>query len=265
MTLPSLFISHGSPTFALEPGRLGPLLRRLGERLPRPRAVLVLSPHWMSRATEVQASPAPATIHDFGGFPPALYALSYPAPGAPELALEAIDLLARHGIAARATTAGGFDHGAWVPLMHLYPAADVPVLQISHPVTRDPRVPFTLGEALAPLRETGVLIIGSGSLTHNLQEVRGGTRAATYAAEFAEWVWQTLAAGDLEGLFDYRIRAPHAERAHPTDEHFLPLYFALGAAGVERSRVARLEAGMTCGVISMDSFIFGGDAEEVPR
>jgi 4,5-DOPA dioxygenase extradiol len=219
----------------------------------------------MSRTVEVQAGPAPATIHDFGGFPSALYALSYPAPGAPELALEVIDRLARHGIPARATTTGGFDHGAWVPLMHLYPRADVPVLQISHPVTRDPRVLFALGEALAPLRESGVLIIGSGSLTHNLQEFRGGLATATYAAEFAEWVWRTLTEGDLEGLFDYRIRAPHAVRAHPTDEHLLPLYFGLGAAGAERGHVARLEGGITCGVISMDSFVFGRDAEEVCR
>jgi len=262
MTLPTLFISHGSPMFAVEPGRLGPQLGRLGERLPRPRAVLVLSPHWVSHGVEVQAAAAPATIHDFGGFPAVLYTLSYPAPGAPDLAREVVALLVRGGIAASPTTSGGLDHGAWVPLRHLYPAADVPVLQVSQPLTRDPRVLFALGQALAPLREAGVLIVGSGSLTHNLQDFRGGG-ADAYAAEFAEWVWQTLASGDLEALLDYRVRAPHARRAHPTDEHFLPLYFALGAAGPDRGSVTRLEGGVRCGAISMDSFVFGHRAEEV--
>jgi 4,5-DOPA dioxygenase extradiol len=263
MRLPTLFISHGSPMFAVEPGQLGPQLARLAERLPRPRAVLVLSPHWMSRGVEVQAGSAPATIHDFGGFPPLLYTLSYPAPGAPELAGEVIARLAQHGIAARPTTSGGLDHGAWVPLMHLYPGADVPVLEISLPATGDPRALLALGEALAPLRETGVLIVGSGSLTHNLQDFRGGAGADAYATEFAEWVWRTLVADDLEALLEYRAQAPHARRAHPTDEHLLPLYFALGAAGADRTTVARLEGGVCCGAISMDSFVFGRGAEEV--
>lgn len=262
MRLPALFISHGSPMFAVEPGRLGPQLARLGKALPHPRAVLVLSAHWMSRGVEVQAGPAPATIHDFGGFPPVLYTLDYPAPGAPALADEIVARLAQHGIAARPTTAGGLDHGAWVPLMHLYPAADVPVLQISLPAPGDPRVLLALGEALAPLRDSGVLIVGSGSLTHNLREFRGGAGSQAYIAEFADWVWRTLAADDREALIDYRARAPHAQRAHPTDEHFLPLYFAVGAAGADRATVTRLEGGVSSGVISMDSFVFGHGAGE---
>jgi len=258
--LPTLFISHGSPTFALEPGKLGPQLGALGARLPRPRAVLVMSPHWMTRAVEVQALSAPATIHDFGGFPPALYALAYPAPGAPEVAAEVRALLARQGISAAASTTGGLDHGAWVPLMHLYPAADVPVLQVSQPATRDPRAIFALGEALAPLREAGVLLVGSGTLTHNLYEFRSGAARDGYPAEFAAWVWQRIAAGDVDGLLDYRAQAPHAVRAHPTDEHLMPLFFALGAAGAAPAE--RLDGGISDGILSMDSFVFDPVREE---
>lgn len=262
LNFPSLFISHGSPMFALQPGRLGPQLARLGAGLPRPRAVLVLSPHWMTRGIEVQAGATPATLHDFGGFAPALYNLAYPAPGAPELVDEVQALLTTGGFLSQTTTAGGFDHGVWVPLLHLFPEADIPVLQLSQPATRDPLQLFALGEALSSLREAGVLIVGSGSLTHNLHEFRSGTDEDNYANEFSNWIWQRLAAGELDLLFDYRAQAPHAARAHPTNEHLLPLFFALGAAGADRSRITRLEGGVSHGVISMDSFVFGAPPVE---
>lgn len=264
MTLPTLFLSHGSPMFALHPGAAGALLGRLGAWLPRPRAILVVSPHWMARGLEVLSAPAPATVHDFGGFPPALYALSYPAPGAPEVAAEIIALLAARGIEARANDRAGRDHGAWVPMLHLYPAADLPLLQVSQPATRSPQVMYELGRLLAPLRARGVLIVGSGSLTHNLYEIRRGENPGveTYATEFAAWIDRAIAAGDLDALLDYRARAPHAERAHPTDEHLLPLHFALGAAGDDWTTATRLPGQVTNGVLAMDSFAFGAHVPE---
>lgn len=259
--LPTLFISHGSPMFALQPGEAGAQLARLGSRLPRPRAIVVVSPHWMTRSPEVLAGRQPDTVHDFGGFPRELYTLSYPAPGAPGVAAEVIAMLAAHGIPAQANELAGRDHGAWVPLMHLYPAADIPVIQLSQPATRSPRVLLELGRALAPLREQGILVIGSGSITHNLYEFRAPHDPADrYASEFTDWIWQAIAAGDLDALLDYRARAPHAERAHPTDEHLLPLYFAIGAAGGDWAQATRLPGDVTNGILAMDSFAFGDAA-----
>lgn len=257
MPLPTLFISHGSPMFAVEPGRLGPQLAALGRALPRPRAVLVMSPHWMSRGVEVQAIAMPPTIHDFGGFPPLLYTLSYPAAGAPAVAEDVAARLAAAGIPARITANGGLDHGAWVPLRHLYPQADVPVLQISLSMPAHPRDLLDLGRALATLPAEDVLVVGSGSLTHNLHDLRATAVPAGYAEAFAEWVWRTLAKGDVDALLAYREEAPHGARAHPSEEHFLPLFFALGAAGEAWHRVTRLDGGIDHGVLSMDSFVFG--------
>ena len=257
MKLPTLFISHGSPMLALEPGRLGPLLGELGRRLPRPRAVLVLSPHWLSAQREVLSGAQPATVHDFGGFPRALYGLQYPAPGAPEVAAEVIAQLARAGLPAQANPTQGFDHGAWVPLRHLYPHADVPLLQLAQPTCPSPLVLLELGRALAPLRERGILIVGSGSLTHNLREWQRSSEDAAYVQRFADWIWQGIDGGDLGALLDYRSLAPDAIRAHPTDEHLLPLYFAIGAAGDDWPQATRLAAGISDGVMSMDSFVFG--------
>lgn len=259
--LPSIFISHGSPMFALEPEEAGARLAALGQQLPRPRAILVMSPHWMTRSPEVLAGRQPDTVHDFGGFPPELYTLSYPAPGAPGVAAEVIALLAARGIPARANEIAGRDHGAWVPLMHFYPEADIPVIQLSQPATRSPQVLLDFGRAVAPLREQGILVIGSGSITHNLYEFRAPHDPADrYAIEFTDWIWQTIAAGDLDALLDYRARAPHAARAHPTDEHLLPLYFAIGAAGGDWPQAERLPGQLTHGILAMDSFTFGNAA-----
>jgi len=255
--LPTLFISHGSPTFALEPGRLGPSLTTLGKQLPCPRAVLVLSPHWMTRGVFVQSSAQPATVHDFGGFPRPLYSLQYPAAGAPELAQEIVELLGHQGIPAQLADSQGYDHGAWIPMMHLYPDADIPVLQLSQPSVPSPVALLELGQAVAPLREKGVLIVASGCITHNLYEFRMGSSVEPYAQRFADWTWERINDGDLDALLGYRQRAPQAARAHPTDEHLLPLYFAIGAAGNDWTRATRLQGGTTYGVINMDSFVFG--------
>lgn len=243
--------------FAVEPGILGPRLGQAGRSLPRPRAILVLSPHWMSHRLEVTTAQAPETVHDFGGFPRVLYTLQYPAPGAPGVAAEVITQLARHGLQAVGNDHNGLDHGAWVPLMHMYPEADIPVIQLTQPAIPSPLALLELGRALAPLREQGILIIGSGSITHNLYEFRRTDKGEPYAQEFADWIWQRIDDGDLDTLLDYRAKAPSAERAHPTDEHLLPLYFALGAAGEDWRSATRLDGGVTDGVLSMDSFVFG--------
>ncbi|RDZ28671.1 dioxygenase family protein [Lysobacter silvisoli] len=253
---PALFVSHGSPMFALQPGQLGPRLRRLGTGLEGVRAVLVVSPHWQSRGVRVMTTPRPATVHDFGGFAPELYQLQYPAAGAPAIANDAIGLLAAAGFDVAADAARGYDHGAWVPLRHLLPGADLPVFQVSMPHDLDTAGAMRLGAALAPLREQGVLIVGSGSLTHNLHEFRRDIRDPEYAQQFASWVDEAVLAGDAASLLDYRRRAPQAQRAHPTEEHYLPLLVALGASHGGETPL-RIPGGITDGVLSMDSFGWG--------
>lgn len=254
---PSLFISHGAPTFAIEPGRAGQQLRDWGQRLQRPQGIVVVSPHWMTAELEITASARPETIHDFGGFPRALYSLQYPAPGSPELAERIQQTLNPHGLSARLNARRGLDHGAWVPLMHLYPDAQIPVLQVSLPLDADEQSAWALGQALAPLAREGLMIVGSGSLTHNLREVRmGSEEAAPYAAEFSAWVRQTLAQGDTDRLLQTLKIAPHATRAHPTAEHLLPLFVAAGAASWPTT-VTVIEGGIRHGVLAMDSFVLG--------
>ena len=256
-TAPVLFISHGAPTFAVEPGALGPLLRSLGTRLPELRAVLVVSPHWQTRDVTVMTTALPATVHDFGGFPPELYALQYPAAGQPELAKEAARLLTKAGLTALCDARRGLDHGAWVPLMHLLPEASVPVFQVSMPHNLTTQRALELGQALAPLRSQGVLMVASGSLTHNLHDYRqSGAPTASYAEEFAAWVrTAVLTKGNMQ-LLDYRAQAPHAQRAHPSEEHFLPLLVAIGAA-TEVDAVTVLQGGISNGALSMESYAWG--------
>lgn len=256
---PVFFISHGAPTFALDPGQLGAHLRAMGQQLGGIKAVLVVSPHWQTRALQVLTTPKPETIHDFGGFPAALYQLQYPAPGQPELALEAQRLLAQAGWPVTADAQRGLDHGAWVPLWHLLPQATVPVFQVSMPHQLDTAGALALGRALAPLRDQGVLIVGSGSLTHNLHDLQPpASAAAAYAVEFAHWIRNAVNRADVDALLDYRLRAPHAERAHPTQEHFLPLLVALGASqGAEAAQV--IAGDITYGVLSMESYVWGWD------
>lgn len=260
--LPSLFISHGAPTFALEPGLVGPQLAALGRTLPRPEAVLVVSPHWMTPSPRVGLAAQPQTIHDFGGFDPALDRIDYPAPGHPRLARRAIETLEAAGWPAQADERRGLDHGAWVPLLHLFPQADVPVFQVSLPTRLDAASAWALGEALAPLADEGALIVGSGSLTHNLYEVGGQHDAdAPYVAEFTAWVREAVSAGDAERLRRTLTDAPHAARAHPSSEHFWPLLVAAGAAPAQRAWQV-LDGGIAHGVLSMDAFVFGAAVQK---
>jgi 4,5-DOPA dioxygenase extradiol len=256
--LPSLFVSHDAPTFALEPGRAGPALTALGRTLPRPAAVLVVSPHWMTPTPRVGTAPEPATIHDFGGFDPALYQLGYPAAGHPALAQRAIDRLNEAGWRAQADERRGLDHGAWVPLMHLFPDADVPVFQVSLPSHLNADTAWAFGQALAPLAEDGMLIVGSGSLTHNLYEFRSGHgQDEPYVVAFVAWVRDVVEQGDRARLLRTLDDAPHARRAHPTPEHFWPLLVAAGAADPGQS-VHVVEGGIAHGVLAMDAYAFGG-------
>lgn len=234
--MPVLFVSHGSPMFALEHGSTAPALRAWAASLPTaPRGIVIMSPHWMARTALVMTGPQPATWHDFGGFDPRLYELQYPAAGDPALAQQVIALLQAAGVAAQGDPQRPFDHGAWVPLMHLFPQANIPVVQVALPVDFTPQSLMAMGAALASLRQQGILLVGSGSMTHNLGEFMQ-TRpaltdtAAPYALEFARWIEQAVTSGDKTAMLAYRLQAPHAVRAHPTDEHFATIYFALGAA-----------------------------------
>eukprot|EP01037_Dinobryon_pediforme_P004899 gene4899-4941_t len=256
--VPALFVSHGAPLFALDAGTTGPALTQWGQSLksqyPGLRGVVVMSPHWMARSAQVMTGPQPATWHDFGGFPPALYQLQYPAPGSPALAQEVLGLLQAAGVAAQGDAARPFDHGAWVPLMHLFPQADVPVVQVALPVGAGPADVYALGAALRSLRSQGVLVVGSGSMTHNLAEFFGGERApAPYVLEFSRWIEDALARGDMAALLNYRSQAPHAHRAHPTEDHFLPIFFALGAAG-DDLHANYLSREVMYSMLSMDAF-----------
>ena len=254
---PVLFISHGAPTFALEPGVLGARLQEIGASLGSLRAVVVVSPHWQTRDLRVSITALPKTIHDFGGFDPKLYTLDYPAPGAPEIAQETISLLADAGLPAAGDAQWGLDHGAWVPMMHLLPDASVPVFQVSVPYDLSTQGALELGRALAPLRDQGVAIVGSGSMTHNLSEFRGRTNTvAPYVSEFTDWIRAAVQKRDIGALVDYRKNAPHAVRAHPTEEHFLPLHIAIGATDSGEAATV-LEGQTTYGIINMESYGWG--------
>ncbi len=253
--LPSLFISHGSPMLALQPGASGPALERLAGALPRPKAIVVMSAHWESHELLVSSSPAPETWHDFGGFPRELFAVQYPAPGNPALARQIVELLAADGLQARLDNQRPFDHGTWVPLSLMYPAADIPVVQVSLPSHMGPALQTRIGQALASLRTEGVLLIGSGSITHNLGELdwRAGPESIEpWAREFRDWVVDKLSTQDEAALHDYRQQAPYAVRSHPSDEHLLPLYFARGAGG----QFSVAHQGFTLGALGMDIYRF---------
>jgi 4,5-DOPA dioxygenase extradiol len=256
--LPVVFVSHGSPMHALEAGAAGEAWAALGRGLPRPRAILIVSAHWETDAPALTGAAQPETIHDFYGFPEPLYRIRYPAPGAPELAERAAALLGGAGFAAQVDPARGLDHGAWSPLLHAYPDADVPVVQLSLQSAHGTRHHLAVGRALAPLAAEGVLLVGSGHMTHNLHDwVRGAGEVppAPYALEFQAWIAARIGARDLEALADYRSHAPHAVRAHPSEEHFLPLFFALGAAAPGGAS-ERLYEGIEGGALAMDAWLF---------
>ena len=256
---PVLFVSHGSPMTAVEPGAAGAAWKAFARSLPTPRAVLIASAHWETELPMLTGTLKPETIHDFGGFPQQLYALRYPAPGAPDVAAEALGLLKSAGITAGVDGSRGLDHGAWVPLLHMFPQADVPVVQLSVQPARGAAHHVALGRALAPLSGRGVLIVGSGHATHNLRDwamhAHSPGRDLSYVAGFAEWLSDRLAANDDAALVGWKELGPQAQRAHPSDEHFLPLLVAYGAAG-EHPRVDRIHREIVAGALAMDAYRF---------
>lgn len=258
-TLPSLFVPHGAPTFAMRPGIAGATLARAAARLPQPRAIIVVSAHWDTATPTVGLAERPETIHDFWGFPAQLYRIEYPATGCREAAGEVIERLSAAGFFAASDDRRGLDHGAWIPLRMMFPHADVPVIPLSIQSHLGPAHHYALGRALAPLTEQGFLVIASGNLTHNLGDFRHayleGGAAPTYVREFADWFWLRLKSGDVSALLDYRRLAPHAVRAHPDEDHLLPFFVALGAGG-SATKTKRLHAGIDDYVLAMDAFSF---------
>lgn len=273
--LPALFVSHGSPMTALDPGAAGAFWRRLGGAIDaafgRPRAIVALSAHSLARQPVLLAAGRHPTVHDFGGFPDALYRLRYDAPGAPALAERVQALLAQAGLDAQVTADGGLDHGIWVPLSFVYPDADVPVLPLAWVPTQPPAAQFALGEALAPLAADGVLVLGTGSITHNLRLLGDFTgRGAAVQPERAEsaafraWFAERAAARAWDALFDYRRLAPHGALMHPSDEHLLPWFGAAGAGGREHAP-RRLFADVAYGALGMDVYAFGPAAARLEQ
>ncbi len=268
-TLPPLYLSHGSPMTALEPREAGAFMQRLGpvlsEHVGRPQAILVASAHSLTREPVLLAAARHAAVYDFGGFDPKLQTLRYDAPGAPALAGRVADLLHAAGLPAHVLDEGGLDHGIWTPLRYMFPAADIPVLPLAWPPGWSPAQLFALGQALAPLADDGVLVMGSGSITHNLGRVfANGLRAnidrpaTPESTAFRDWFAARCAAGDWPALLDYRRQAPFAALMHPTDEHLLPFFVAAGAGGAHAA--LRIHDSLTFGDLGMDAYAFGAGA-----
>ena len=272
--LPSIFVSHGSPMIALEPGEAGAFMQRLGPAIVatfgKPEAIVSVSAHTSARVPVVLAAPRHSAVHDFGGFDPKLFTLRYDAPGDPAVAARVLALLRSADIAAERVEQGGLDHGAWTALRYLYPAADIPVVPLAFVASDSPAKQFALGEAIASLAKDGVLVLGSGSITHNLRRVfsGGGLHPAKAQAEIPEsaafrgWIADRSAARDWDALLAYRTRAPHAVDMHPTDEHLLPWFVAAGAGGRVAAPV-RLHDSVTMGSLGMDAYAFGPAADEL--
>ncbi|HEU4458226.1 MAG TPA: class III extradiol ring-cleavage dioxygenase [Methylibium sp.] len=276
-TLPSIFVSHGSPMLALDPGSTGPFFERLGraidEGFGRPRAIVVVSPHTAAARPVLLGAPTHHAVHDFSGFPPELYTLRYGPAGSAEVAQRAAALLQAAGIGFDTSCEPGLDHGIWSVLRFAWPQADVPVLPVALAPRASPAAQWAVGAALAPLRDQGVLLLASGSLTHNLRLLQRGPQAPGFDAEavpelpesraFRRWVADRSAAGDRDALLDYRARAPHAALMHPSDEHWLPFFIAAGAGGLGEAR--RLHAAVTYGCLAMDAYAFGDGATRLSR
>lgn len=252
--MPVVFLGHGSPMNAIEDNPYAKSWAVLGETLPRPQAILVVSAHWMTRgSTLVNVSAKPETIHDFYGFPPELFAVQYPAPGAPDMAREVVSLLASHH--AEGDDHWGLDHGAWSVLTSLYPRADVPVFQLSIDMTRDLPYQLEIGAALADLRHRGVLILGSGNVVHNLRAMRWGGKPYDWAEEFDQLFANRLEARDFGLLADRGKLGPLLQISHPSVDHYLPALTIAGASDA-KDRLMFMNDSIDIASVSMRSFIF---------
>ncbi|HVZ02473.1 MAG TPA: class III extradiol ring-cleavage dioxygenase [Dongiaceae bacterium] len=256
--MPVVFVSHGSPMLPFEDIPARKFMLGLGAKLPRPKAVLCVSAHWESPIVAATGSEHPETIHDFYGFPKALYELQFDAPGSPELAARAVALLKDAGIAAQVDPRRGRDHGCWNPLMLIFPQSGIPVVQLSLIDGGDGEAHLKLGQALAPLRKEGVLIFCSGGAVHNLRwlDRDGSGMKVDWAEDFDRWVGDKVESGDTQALAHYREQAPNAALAHPSDEHFLPLLVAIGAAanGAGSAKGKRIHASFDLGSLSMAAY-----------
>lgn len=266
MTQPTLFVSHGAPNLILHNSAARDFLASYGQTLVaehgRPTAILMATAHFEADAPTLTADDKPGTIYDFGGFEPELYRMTYDAPGSPALAERAAGLLAGAGFSPKFATNRGYDHGTWVPLKLLFPRADIPVVQLSVQPNRDGAHHVALGRALAPLREEGVLIMGSGTATHNLREIfrllRAGDAnapAPEWVAAFNDWLHEKAESGAIDDIAHYLERAPYGRENHPTPDHFLPLPFAMGAAGAG-AKGERVHASQQFGAMMMDAYAF---------
>ncbi|MFA5170473.1 MAG: class III extradiol ring-cleavage dioxygenase [Sulfuriferula sp.] len=259
LRMPVVFVSHGAPDALLNAPDAVACWRELGQQIPQPAAILVVSAHWEARQPTLSLASAPETIHDFSGFPPALYRMQYAAPGAPALAERAASLLSAAGLVADLHPSRGLDHGAWAPLSAMYPQANIPVTQLSLVHTASAAAHVALGRALVPLRDEGVLIVASGAITHNFGwlDIHASADAAPLpqAQLFTDWVAGRVAARDVDGLLDYRS-APYGADAHPSEEHFLPFFVALGAADGDIS--LRFRPRFTYGALAMDAYLWRG-------
>jgi 4,5-DOPA dioxygenase extradiol len=260
MSLPTLFISHGSPMLLVEDTAARDFLSGYASTLPKPRGIVIASAHFGTSRPAVVVDAQPGMIYDFGGMPQ-LRRLVYRAPGDPVAAIKVAGLLEAAGFAPAVVKDHGYDHGTWVPLMLLYPQADVPVLQLSVQPHLGPAHHVAVGRALATLKDEGFLVIGSGSATHNLAEFYSGAHAPDqpalrWVADFTSWMHDKIADGRIDDLVRYRALAPHAAENHPTEEHLLPLFIALGAAG-DAVHGKRVHASTRNGVLAMDTYAFG--------
>ena len=249
--LPALFISHGAPTLAIEQSATTSALARIGQNLPKPRAIIIMSAHWQSAKLEISSNPQPKTWHDFSGFSPELYELQYPTIGQPALAESLAQQLTARGINCSVNPVRACDHGVWAPLRHLYPDADVPIVQISLPQHYDSIACYQLGAQLSQLRDEQILVIGSGNITHNLQALRWEVDSIDQAASaFKQWLLQQLKI-DIPTALDWQ-QYPDYKDIHPSDEHLLPLFFALGTG----QRVSVVHQSMAHHSLGMDIYRF---------
>ena len=254
-TFAPMFLAHGSPMLAIEDSAAHQYLKSLGDSLPRPRAIIVLSPHWETEGLRVSAPGPLRTIHDFGGFPRALFEIQYPASAPENLVADVMQRLTTAGIAASVDASWGLDHGAWVPLSLAFPDAGIPVVALSLPLTYGPEQMLELGAALSPLKEEGVLILATGSTTHNLRMIMPKTTpAADWAVAFDDWLDQGLLTGTPEKITDLTAN-PQLRLAHPTEEHLLPVFFALGAGGAG-AKGELLHRSYEYGTLSMSYYRF---------
>lgn len=262
-TMPTLFVSHGGPNIVISDVEARHFLETLSSRLPRPKAIVLVSAHFETDGVVVVTDPAPEMIYDFRGFEPELYKMVYPAPGDPALAARIVDMLDAAGLAPCTLGKRGYDHGAWTPMLLAFPAADIPIVQVSIDPSRDADWHYRLGRALAPLRDEGILLVGSGHITHNLRAFlpvmrQGATPDPNLVRKidaFTDWFAETIAAGDRDALLDWKRRAPFPAENHPTDEHLMPIFFALGAAG-DQPHGERIHASKQLGFFAYDSYLF---------